>query len=104
MVARAEPAFGFGPLEHVRPILERAARLACDGAPHRLVVRFDVAGGALGLAVALERRHLGRWASDRPASWIALTPETAGVFALLLYVGEHGRLPMPAPRTKESSP
>lgn len=76
-----------------RELVARVIRLAISGVPHRIVCRLDFVEGVLGAYVSVERRGLGRWSPSRPSTWLPFTAKTNGVFAVLLYVGEHGRLP-----------
>lgn len=79
--------------DNSRELVARIIRLAMAGIPHRLVSRFDVVNTQLGVAVSLERKRLGRWMTVRPESWIPLAAGTSAVYAMLLHVAEHGRLP-----------
>lgn len=76
-----------------RELLARVIRLAIAGVPHRIVSRLDFVDGVLGAFVTVERRGLGRWTASRPATWLPFTASTNKLFATLLHVGEHGRLP-----------
>lgn len=76
-----------------RELVARVIRLAIAGVPHRIVCRLDLVDGLLGAHIAVERRGLGRWTASRPATWLPFSAQTNAIFAVLLYVGEHGRLP-----------
>ncbi len=76
-----------------RELVARVIRLAISGVPHRIVCRLDFVDGLLGAFVTVERRGLGRWTASRPATWLPFAAQTNAVFAVLLHVGEHGRLP-----------
>lgn len=76
-----------------REPVARVIRLAMAGVPHRLISRFDVVNGQLGVSVSLERKRTGRWIATRTETWLPLADETAKIYSTLLYVAELGRLP-----------
>jgi hypothetical protein len=76
-----------------RELVARVIRLAISGVPHRIVARLDFVNGILGAFVTVERRGLAGWTASRPATWLPFAASTNGLFAMLLHVGEHGRLP-----------
>lgn len=101
---RIEISDPFGHLtDETRELFTRIVRLAVAGVPHRIVSRLDFVDGRLGAFVTVERRAFGRWTATRPATWLPLAAHTTAVFAVLLHVGEHGRLPDLTPKPSGES-
>jgi hypothetical protein len=82
----------------IRPIVVRMVRLAEHRVPHRLISRFEFVNARLGVAVSLERKQSGLWTAVMPETHLPLTSASTALFAMLLFVGEHGRLPDPTPQ------
>ncbi|MEX2182123.1 MAG: hypothetical protein WD771_08780 [Gemmatimonadaceae bacterium] len=74
-------------------LVVRMVRLGREKVAHRLISRFELVNGQLGVSISLERKHRGRWECLRPETWIPLVESTASIYGLLLHVAEHGRLP-----------